>query len=85
VVGSLVYLGDWDGGLVVLRTTIRGDLNCDGVLDFADIDPFVLALTDQAAYQAQYPSCNWLNPDCNADGLVTAADVDPFVALLSGG
>jgi len=59
-----------------------GDLNCDGSVTFADIDPFVLALSGQAAYESQYPGCRWLNADCNADGDVTFADIDAFVALL---
>jgi hypothetical protein len=63
-----------------------GDLNCDGLVTAADIDPFVLALTGgQAAYEAQYPDCNYLNADCNDDGVVSAADIDPFVGLLTGG
>jgi hypothetical protein len=63
----------------------RGDLNCDGTISYADINPFVLALSGQAAYEAQYPNCNWLNADCNADGAVSYADINPFVQLLSGG
>ena len=62
----------------------RGDLNCDGVVNFADINPFVLALTGQAAYEAAFPNCRWLNGDVNADGQVNFADINPFVALLSG-
>jgi len=62
-----------------------GDLNCDGAVNFNDIDPFVLALTDRPGYEAQYPTCLWLNADCNHDGTVSFADIDPFVALLSGG
>jgi hypothetical protein len=62
----------------------RGDLNCDGVVSAADIDPFVLALSGEAAYLAQVDGCDWLNADCNADGQVTAADIDPFVAALVG-
>jgi hypothetical protein len=61
-----------------------GDLNCDGVISPADIDPFVIALTGgQAAYEAQFPDCNYLNADVNADGSVSAADIDPFVGLLT--
>jgi hypothetical protein len=61
-----------------------GDLNCDGVVSPADIDPFVIALTaGQAAYEAQFPDCNYLNADCNDDGIVSAADIDPFVGLLT--
>ena len=61
-----------------------GDLNCDGDVNFGDIDPFVLALSGQAAYEAVYPDCNWFNADCNADNAVNFGDIDPFVALLSG-
>jgi hypothetical protein len=64
--------------------SIPGDLNCDGGVDFDDIYPFVLALSDPAAYQAAYPNCNITNGDCNGDGLVDFDDINPFVALLSG-
>jgi hypothetical protein len=62
-----------------------GDTNCDGVVSAADIDPFVIALTGgQAAYEAQFPSCNFWHADCNQDGAVSAADIDPFVGILTG-
>jgi hypothetical protein len=66
-------------------TGVLGDLNCDGIVDFADINPFVLALSNPAAYQAAYPNCNFLNGDCNGDGYVDFADINPFVVILSGG
>ena len=70
-------------GAVGLRV---GDCNCDGNVDFADIDPFVLAITNQAQYVHHYPGCGWLvHADCNGDGQVSFADIDPFVALLGGG
>ena len=62
----------------------HGDLNCDGTVTFADINPFVLALSDPAGYQSTYPSCNFGNGDINADGTVNFADINPFVALLTG-
>lgn len=61
-----------------------GDMNCDGAVNFDDIDPFVLALGGEYGYHAAYPNCDWLNGDCNADGTVDFEDIDPFVALLSG-
>ncbi len=64
--------------------TTPGDMNCDGVVNFADIDPFVLALSSPAGYQAAFPTCNIMNGDCNGDGVVNFADIDPFVALLGG-
>ena len=59
-----------------------GDTNCDGVVNFDDIDPFVLALSGQAGYDAQYPDCDWLTADCNEDGTVDFDDIDAFVGLL---
>ena len=61
-----------------------GDTNCDGALSYADIDPFVLALSGPSGYAAAFPECPWLNADCNGDGCVDYADIDAFVALLSG-
>jgi serine protease AprX len=62
-----------------------GDLNCDGLLDTSDIDPFVLALIDPAAYAAAFPECFPIRADLNGDGLVDGADIDPFVTCLTGG
>ncbi len=77
----------WAGLDVTIRTaplTRPGDLNCDGAVNFDDINPFVLALADPGAYQQQYPNCNILNGDCNGDGQVNFDDINPFVALLAG-
>jgi hypothetical protein len=63
----------------------RGDLNCDGLVNVFDIDPFVLALTAPASYAVAYPYCDSATADCNGDGLVNAFDIDPFVLLLTGG
>jgi hypothetical protein len=65
-----------------------GDLNCDGLLNTFDIDPFVLALTSApgfAAYQAVYPDCDGMLADVNCDGYVNTFDIDPFVLCLTGG
>ena len=59
-----------------------GDLNCDGEVNFRDINPFVLALTRQAPYEAAFPNCHWLNADCNGDDAVTFGDINPLVAFL---
>jgi hypothetical protein len=66
------------------------DANCDGVVNAFDIDAFVLALTNQAAWQAQYGSgglgCDIMCViDCNADGTINSFDIDPFVQILTGG
>jgi 6-phosphogluconolactonase (cycloisomerase 2 family) len=64
---------------------LAGDLNCDGAINTFDIDPFVLALTDTAAYAEAYPGCDWMLADINGDGFVNTFDIDPFVLLLTGG
>jgi len=70
-------------GVIPVRPT--GDINCDGTVDFDDINPFVLALTDPVGYQREYPACPLRNADVNADGRVDFGDINPFVALLTGG
>lgn len=59
-----------------------GDLNCDNVVNFSDIDALIVALAGQNAYQAAFPACNWLNGDCDGDGDVNFFDIDPFIDLL---
>lgn len=83
-----VLISDIQRGLFVVRVNLPaliGDLNCDGVVSVADIGPFVLALTDPAAYSSTFPSCDALAGDLNDDGLVTVSDIGGFVALLTGG
>ncbi len=63
---------------------MAGDMDCDGEVDFDDIDPFVLALGGEEGYLAAYPDCIWLNADTNGDGSVGFDDIDPFVALIGG-
>lgn len=61
---------------------VLGDLNCDRTWSAFDIDAFLLALTDPAAYRAAFPGCDRHNADCNQDGAVNAFDIDAFVGLL---
>ncbi|MBL8878001.1 MAG: hypothetical protein JNG88_02685 [Phycisphaerales bacterium] len=63
----------------------RGDLNCDGLINNFDINPFVLALTDASAYELQFPDCELTNADANRDGVVNNFDIDTFVICLTGG
>lgn len=63
---------------------LKGDLNCDGHVDFGDINPFVLALSNPALYKITYPGCFIENGDINMDGFTDFGDINPFVALLTG-
>lgn len=58
-----------------------GDLNCDGVVNFRDIDPFVAALGYPGGAGWPYP-CPWTNADVNQDGNVTFKDINAFVTAL---
>jgi hypothetical protein len=63
-----------------------GDVNCDGVIDFGDINPFVLYLSNFSTYLATYPNCDPRNGDINRDGTYGQAsfgDINPFVALFA--
>ncbi len=60
-----------------------GDMDCDGDIDFDDINPFVTALSGQDAYEAAFPGCDWLNGDCDGNGQVDFDDINCFVGLLS--
>lgn len=64
---------------------VLADANCDGAINGFDIDPFVLALTDLAGWQAQFPGCPECNVDVNCDGSINGFDIDPFVDCLTGG
>jgi len=61
-----------------------GDLDCNGVVDFEDVEAFVLALTSRPAYLAAHPDCDPQRADCNGDGAVSFDDIDAFVARLAG-
>lgn len=89
--GGSANAGAVVSGFAALETSCRGDLDCDGDRDFADIDYFVAALAGETAWIAKHladrgaaPTCVWTQTsDVNAlgDGL-NFLDIDPFVALL---
>jgi hypothetical protein len=60
-----------------------GDMDGSQAIDLDDIDDFVLALVDPAAYATAHPT---LDPveigDLNADGLLDGNDIYPFMVLV---
>ncbi|QOJ15511.1 MAG: hypothetical protein HRU75_13045 [Planctomycetia bacterium] len=62
---------------------LRGDMNCDGLVNNFDIEPFVLALTHPEAYAALYPGCDLMAGDINNDAWFSNFDIDPFVQCLN--
>lgn len=63
----------------------RGDLNCDGLVSFMDIDAFVAALIDEVTYRQDNPTCDSALGDVNCDAAVNFDDIDAFVACLVDG
>ncbi len=75
---------DAAGNLIAIH--LVGDANCDGVLNFNDIDAFVMAIVDPDGYALAYPECAALMVvDLDGNGIVNFDDLDYFVALLSNG
>jgi hypothetical protein len=73
------------GQVYVPNPVLPGDLNCDGTIDFGDINPFVQYLSDFAGWQAAHADCPPENGDINGDGTFPSfGDINPFVALLTG-
>jgi hypothetical protein len=83
---DLASVPKWAGVMDFVSSTriCRGDTNCDGCVDFADVNRFILALVDPDEYAAQVPYCQALNADCNENGSVGFEDVNPFVELIVG-
>ncbi len=82
---AAVVLAAGSFSFTVGGTTITpGDTNCDGNIDFFDIDPFLLALFDPAGYATAFPNCDISSADANSDNSIDFFDIDPFIALLFG-
>lgn len=62
---------------------LPGDMNCDGVVNALDIQPFMTAIMSPNVYAELYPDCNILNGDISGDGVVDTFDIDPFVTLVT--
>jgi len=70
--------------LLVSQLT-TGDMNGDGEVNNLDINPFVLALTDEEAFKNQFDADPATVGDINGDGQLNNLDINPFVELLTEG
>jgi len=57
-----------------VTTTLLGDCNRDGVVNFLDISMFIPVLVTGAYLE---------EADCNQDGTVSFSDIGPFAAILN--
>lgn len=60
----------------------RGDVNCDGRIDGADVGAFVTAILSPADYLAMHPECEIQTADTNADSVVDSFDIESFLSLV---
>jgi hypothetical protein len=71
------------GRAVICKKRLVGDMNNDGVVSVSDVGPFVLAMTDPAAYLAMFGVDADLDAaDINGDGILSVSDIGAFVDLL---
>jgi hypothetical protein len=63
---------------------LSGDMDCNGDVDFDDIDDFVLGLSAPDAYESAYGVPPELKGDMDDDGDFDFDDIPGFVAALSG-
>ncbi|MCK4340333.1 MAG: hypothetical protein KAY37_01245 [Phycisphaerae bacterium] len=71
-----------------LTPACPGDSNCDGAIDWRDIDYFVAAMNDNyVAWGDMFapgdPACPFVNNDVSGDGTVNWRDIDPLVAIMN--
>lgn len=66
----------------VTAVPIPGDMNCDGVTNLDDVEPFVAALLDPDQFAAESGGCPLVNGDFTGDGNATGADIAGFVTRL---
>ena len=72
--------------IVLVPGFLLGDMDNDGDVDNFDIQPFELALTDMAAWEAQYGLTDGaLRGDIDGDDDFDNFDIQPFEGLLTGG
>lgn len=78
---SSIYYDD----LSLRMTPVPGDLNCDGLVDFLDVEAFVMRLVDPSGYSIAFSECSNENGDVNTDGSVNGNDIQAFVSLIVAG
>jgi hypothetical protein len=88
--GGLAWEVEYQANAVLLHVTgeaaLAGDLNGDNLVNFGDLTPFVLALTDVPAYEAMFPTLDRVaRCDTSGDGMCNFGDLTPFVDLLTAG
>lgn len=67
----------------IATAVLRGDMDCDGDIDFDDIDDFVLGLNNASAYESIYGMAPAIKGDVDGDADHDFDDISGFVQLLA--
>ncbi len=84
--GAYTVSADGPGQITLLLPTCRGDTNCDGAINWRDIDFLLAAMTSEAEWVGLFTgdrTCGYSNCDANADTAVDWLDINPFIALMN--
>ncbi|MEW6250872.1 MAG: hypothetical protein AB1716_09510 [Planctomycetota bacterium] len=79
-VGDTDYFGNTPAARIYEISCFKGELNGDRVVDFNDVNAFVMAL-NPAEYEAAYPGLGGsrlYHADCNCDTYADFNDINPF-------
>jgi hypothetical protein len=79
-----LYVTDLGGDVfkIVPDPPLMGDLDCDGDIDFDDVDAWVLGMNNPVAYEATFGVPPTLKGDMDGDGNFDFDDIVPFVEVL---
>ncbi len=64
------------------NSILFGDANCDGFINFQDIEAFTLGLVDSFEYAQAYPLCTETVLDVNCDGAANGNDIPAFINAI---
>ena len=59
-----------------------GDLNCDGWVNYFDVEALVLALLDPAQFEADYSGCPLTQADVDGNGAANGRDIKAIIPLI---
>ena len=84
----VTFTGNSPEDRIFETTSCKADLDNTGAVDFRDINPFVLALSNPSAYAETFPGIAGsmvFHGDLNCDGTLGLADINPFVLRVTEG
>lgn len=85
IVGTGLFNGQQRGFVLTpIAALVPGDFDGNGLVDAADINPFILAMVDSVQYRSTYDVWPQAH-DLNGDGNINTEDINPFIQLLTGG